>query len=180
MAGCQDQLPLIHVKNRQKKVVASLIGRAGSLLHRSLQLIAAHSSPSQLLRLLPKFHNQINNYRSLQLIMTYGGGVWPCAVASAPPRIPKARPSCHGRPGFLLARSTRSGGFVRRNVVPARRRPAGHGEPVQQPGSQVTDGAALHRAARGHPGKVRRCAINAKDDFAERLLEEYRRAGFKP
>ena len=49
--------------------------RNQSPLHRLLSLIAAHSSPSQLSRPHWDFDNQNNNYRSLQLMTAYGGGI---------------------------------------------------------------------------------------------------------
>ena len=64
-------------KNLDKMTVVGLVGRVGSPEHRLLSLIAAHRSPSQLLRLLTKIPNQTNNYRTLQPMIT---GVPPVTV----------------------------------------------------------------------------------------------------
>ena len=70
---------------RQKTDKSVLIGRVASHQNRLLSFIAAHRSPSQLSRLQRKFANQNNNYRPLQPMINYGGGIRPCGVASAPP-----------------------------------------------------------------------------------------------
>jgi len=66
-----------------------------------LQLIADHRSPSQLSRPHWDFDNQNNNYRSLQLMMADGGGIWFGGVASEPPKF-KPQPHSVGVFSYAL------------------------------------------------------------------------------
>jgi hypothetical protein len=148
--------------------MAAVIGRVASPLHRLLSLIAAYRSPSQLSRLLPKILNQTNNYRSLQLMINNGRGIWFRGVASAPP-YSKPNPS---RLGFFTSVfSPRCAGIPPILRVPQAisRRPESAHRPGKFDSFLVS---VLKKSARTSP------AEHTQKPFRDKWLPLMRRIGF--